>query len=196
MDVDLYKYDPENLAEKYKHCGENEWYFFTPRDRKYPNGSRPSRGVYLGSGFWKATGADRPVKHNGVEVGKRKALVYFKGKPPKGEKTDWIMHEYRLNHHPHYQRNVASMRLDECVLCRIYKKANKSVKTETADDDHPPAGHHEETGEEHLGVDCGQDNVHHDPTMYTNTYGDYIQQPYHHGLPQIPPYSNTVAFGN
>jgi hypothetical protein len=29
-------------------------------------------------------------------IGVKKALVFYKGKPPKGVKTDWIMHEYRL----------------------------------------------------------------------------------------------------
>jgi hypothetical protein len=26
----------------------------------------------------------------------KKALVFYRGKPPKGLKTNWIMHEYRL----------------------------------------------------------------------------------------------------
>ena len=26
----------------------------------------------------------------------KKALVFYKGRPPKGTKTDWVMHEYRL----------------------------------------------------------------------------------------------------
>ena len=26
----------------------------------------------------------------------KKALVFYAGKPPKGVKTNWIMHEYRL----------------------------------------------------------------------------------------------------
>ena len=30
------------------------------------------------------------------KVGVKKALVFYGGKPPKGIKTSWIMHEYRL----------------------------------------------------------------------------------------------------
>ncbi|KAL0351513.1 UNVERIFIED_CONTAM: NAC domain-containing protein 48 [Sesamum calycinum] len=73
--------------------GEKEWYFFSPRDRKYPNGSRPNRAA--GSGYWKATGADKPIGHP-KPVGIKKALVFYSGKAPRGEKTNWIMHEYRL----------------------------------------------------------------------------------------------------
>lgn len=76
--------------------GEQEWYFFSPRDRKYPNGARPNRAAT--SGYWKATGTDKPVLTSGSnqKVGVKKALVFYGGKPPKGIKTNWIMHEYRL----------------------------------------------------------------------------------------------------
>lgn len=74
--------------------GENEWYFFTPRDRKYPNGVRPNRAAV--SGYWKATGTDKSIYSGTKYVGVKKALVFYKGRPPKGIKTDWIMHEYRL----------------------------------------------------------------------------------------------------
>lgn len=30
------------------------------------------------------------------KVGVKKALVFYGGKPPKGIKTNWIMHEYRM----------------------------------------------------------------------------------------------------
>ena len=72
---------------------EKEWYFFSPRDRKYPNGSRPNRAA--GSGYWKATGADKPIGKL-KPMGIKKALVFYAGKAPKGVKTNWIMHEYRL----------------------------------------------------------------------------------------------------
>lgn len=77
--------------------GEEEWYFFSPRDRKYPNGARPNRAAT--SGYWKATGTDKPVlasSEGNQKVGVKKALVFYGGKPPKGIKTNWIMHEYRL----------------------------------------------------------------------------------------------------
>lgn len=76
--------------------GDEEWFFFTPRDRKYPNGARPNRAA--GSGYWKATGTDRPIlsSSGSKNIGVKKALVFYMGRPPKGIKTDWIMNEYRL----------------------------------------------------------------------------------------------------
>ncbi|OIT33342.1 PREDICTED: NAC transcription factor 29-like [Nicotiana attenuata] len=121
-EVDLYKFDPWELPEKAE-FGENEWYFFTPRDRKYPNGVRPNRAAV--SGYWKATGTDKAIYSASKYVGVKKALVFYKGKPPKGVKTDWIMHEYRLNEsRSQPNKQSGSMRLDDWVLCRIYKKKN------------------------------------------------------------------------
>ncbi|KAK6939900.1 NAC domain [Dillenia turbinata] len=118
-EIDLYKYDPWQLPEVALY-GEKEWYFFSPRDRKYPNGSRPNRAA--GTGYWKATGADKPIGHP-KPVGIKKALVFYSGKAPKGEKTNWIMHEYRLADVDRSARKKGnSLRLDDWVLCRIYNK--------------------------------------------------------------------------
>ncbi|MBA0839439.1 hypothetical protein Goarm_005161, partial [Gossypium armourianum] len=129
--VDLYKFDPWELPSKAS-FGEQEWYFFSPRDRKYPNGARPNRATT--SGYWKATGTDKPIitSNGNQKVGVKKALVFYGGKPPKGIKTNWIMHEYRLidsNSNSKAQivdlpNRRASLRLDDWVLCRIYKKNN------------------------------------------------------------------------
>lgn len=117
-EIDLYKYDPWQLPELALY-GENEWYFFSPRDRKYPNGSRPNRAA--GSGYWKATGADKAIG-NPKPMGIKKALVFYAGKAPKGVKTNWIMHEYRLADVDRSARKKNSLRLDDWVLCRIYNK--------------------------------------------------------------------------
>ncbi|XVF85901.1 hypothetical protein PTKIN_Ptkin17bG0155100 [Pterospermum kingtungense] len=123
-EVDIYKFDPWQLPDKAE-FGEKEWYFFTPRDRKYPNGVRPNRATV--SGYWKATGTDKAIYSGSKYVGVKKALVFYKGKPPKGVKTDWIMHEYRLiDSRKQVAKRNGSMRLDDWVLCRIYKKKNSA----------------------------------------------------------------------
>ncbi|KAI4304994.1 hypothetical protein L6164_028386 [Bauhinia variegata] len=49
------------------------------------------------------------------------------GKAPKGDKTNWIMHEYRMNQPPRTRVNSNDMRLDDWVLCKIHKK-NENTK--------------------------------------------------------------------
>ncbi|KAI0520039.1 hypothetical protein KFK09_007504 [Dendrobium nobile] len=126
-EVDIYKFDPWDLPAKAV-FGEREWYFFSPRDRKYPNGVRPNRAA--ASGYWKATGTDKPIISGNENIGVKKALVFYTGRPPKGLKTDWIMHEYRLadsqnsKSYKPIRLGDHSMRLDDWVLCRIYKKRN------------------------------------------------------------------------
>ncbi|KAI3820573.1 hypothetical protein L1987_08121 [Smallanthus sonchifolius] len=147
-EVDLYKFDPWELPAKAT-FGEEEWYFFSPRDRKYPNGARPNRAAT--SGYWKATGTDKPVLTSGgtQKVGVKKALVFYGGKPPKGVKTNWIMHEYRLTDNKMISKppgcdptnKKASLRLDDWVLCRIYKKHNMQRPVDSdGGSDHPMTG--------------------------------------------------------
>ncbi|CAM8940858.1 unnamed protein product [Rhodiola kirilowii] len=127
-EIDLYKFDPWHLPEMALY-GEKEWYFFSPRDRKYPNGSRPNRAA--GTGYWKATGADKPIGQPHT-LGIKKALVFYAGKAPKGLKTNWIMHEYRLANVDRSARKLNNnLRLDDWVLCRIYNKKGKIEKTIT-----------------------------------------------------------------
>ncbi|KAG0576529.1 hypothetical protein KC19_5G087200 [Ceratodon purpureus] len=133
-EVDLYKFDPWDLPERAL-FGEKEWFFFSPRDRKYPNGARPNRAA--ASGYWKATGTDKPIfmSRGGPgmhgKVGVKKSLVFYRGRAPKGDKTNWIMHEYRLADgvapSAHHHRR-GSLRLDDWVLCRIYEKSTHAQR--------------------------------------------------------------------
>ncbi|KAG2324621.1 hypothetical protein Bca52824_007349 [Brassica carinata] len=74
---------------------QTDWYFFSHKDKKYPTGTRTNRATTVG--FWKATGRDKIIYSNGHRIGMRKTLVFYTGRAPHGQKSNWIMHEYRLD---------------------------------------------------------------------------------------------------
>ncbi|KAL9992669.1 putative transcription factor NAM family [Helianthus debilis subsp. tardiflorus] len=93
--IELYKFDPWELPDKsFLPTRDMEWFFFVPRDRKYSNGSRTNRATK--AGYWKATGKDRKVMCQSSLIGYRKTLVFHRGRAPLGDRTDWLMHEFRL----------------------------------------------------------------------------------------------------
>lgn len=78
---------------------------------------RPNRTA--ASGFWKATGTDKPILSaaGSRRIGVKKALVFYTGRPPKGVKTDWIMTEYRLpDTIARPSRAIGSMRVRKHVI--------------------------------------------------------------------------------
>lgn len=130
QEVDLYRIEPWDLQERCKpqHAGgghdeqTQEWYFFSYKDRKYPSGTRTNRAT--AAGFWKATGRDKPVLSSSTRttrcsrvIGMRKTLVFYKGRAPNGRKSDWIMHEYRLQSNEH-----APAQEEGWVVCRAFQK--------------------------------------------------------------------------
>ncbi|XP_009621552.1 NAC domain-containing protein 54-like isoform X2 [Nicotiana tabacum] len=117
-EVDLYKCEPWELAEKsFLPSRDPEWYFFGPRDRKYPNGFRTNRATR--AGYWKSTGKDRRVSSQNRAIGMKKTLVYYRGRAPQGIRTDWVMHEYRLDDK---ECDEISSIQDSYALCRVFKK--------------------------------------------------------------------------
>ncbi|XP_050216993.1 NAC domain-containing protein 92 isoform X2 [Mercurialis annua] len=121
-DVDLNKSEPWDLPGKAK-MGEKEWYFFSLRDRKYPTGVRTNRAT--NTGYWKTTGKDKEI-FNSVSselVGMKKTLVFYRGRAPRGEKTNWVMHEYRV-----HSKSAFRTTKDEWVICRVFQKSAGAKK--------------------------------------------------------------------
>lgn len=109
------------------------------RTKKYPTGNRSNRATL--KGFWKATGRDKPIytKLGQTLIGMRKTLVFYQGRAPHGIKTDWIMHEFRLDNGPDQPAHDGGW-----VICRVFKK-NKNQKMKIQ---HEGAISHEE----HIGA--------------------------------------------
>ncbi|XP_057513255.1 NAC domain-containing protein 7-like [Actinidia eriantha] len=123
-DVDLYKIEPWDLQEL---CNigteeQSDWYFFSHKDKKYPTGTRTNRATK--AGFWKATGRDKAIYSKHSLVGMRKTLVYYRGRAPNGQKSDWIMHEYRLE-----TSENGTPQEEGWVVCRVFKKRLPSTRT-------------------------------------------------------------------
>ncbi|CAL5042734.1 unnamed protein product [Urochloa decumbens] len=133
-EIDLNKCEPWELPDKAK-MGEKEWYFYSLRDRKYPTGLRTNRATV--AGYWKATGKDREIRsgRSGALVGMKKTLVFYRGRAPKGQKTHWVMHEYRLEGSYAYHYVPSSTR-DEWVIARVFQKPGEV----------PPARKHHRLG--------------------------------------------------
>ncbi|KAL7190534.1 hypothetical protein ACSBR2_022753 [Camellia fascicularis] len=123
-DVDLNKVEPWDLPWRAK-MGEREWYFFCVRDRKYPTGLRTNRATH--AGYWKATGKDKEIYRMKILVGMKKTLVFYKGRAPKGEKSNWVMHEYRLEG-KYSPFNMPKTAKNEWVISRVFHKSSSGKK--------------------------------------------------------------------
>ncbi|XP_008793366.1 NAC domain-containing protein 92-like isoform X2 [Phoenix dactylifera] len=118
-EVDLNKCEPWDLPSKSK-MEEKERYYFCRRDRKYPTGTRTNRATE--AGYWKATGKDKEIyRGRGILVGMKKTLVFYTGRAPRGEKTNWVMHEYRLEGKAPNSIIPATAK-DDWVVCRVFHK--------------------------------------------------------------------------
>ncbi|KAK4769086.1 hypothetical protein SAY86_027236 [Trapa natans] len=123
-EVDVYKCEPWDLPDKSRlKTRDLEWYFFSVLDKKYGNGSKTNRATE--NGYWKTTGKDRPIRHGSRAVGMKKTLVYHNGRAPRGQRSNWVMHEYRMTD---VELEKAGIVQDAFVLCRIFQKSGPGPK--------------------------------------------------------------------
>lgn len=123
-EVGIYKYPPWDLPDKsLLGSGDRKWYFFCPVEKKYSCGNRMKRATEVG--FWKISGKDRPVCYNREVVGSIKTLIFHRGRAPKGDRTDWVMYEYRLEDNYLAQMGVVE---NTHVLCMLFQKEGKGPK--------------------------------------------------------------------
>lgn len=120
-EVDMNKIEPWELPWRAK-LGEKEWYFFCVRDKKYPTGLRTNRAT--AAGYWKATGKDKEISRGKILVGMKKTLVFYRGRAPKGEKSNWVCHEYRLEGKFSQDKTAKN----DWVISRVFQKSSGGKK--------------------------------------------------------------------
>ncbi|XP_019184369.1 PREDICTED: NAC domain-containing protein 37-like [Ipomoea nil] len=79
-----------NSSESGVHVGERKRFFFCRRDMimKYATGQI--------QGFWESTGEDREIFKGKALIGMKETMIFYRGRAPSAERTNWVMHEYRL----------------------------------------------------------------------------------------------------
>lgn len=75
------------------HKDPEQWFFFIPRRESEARGGRPNR--LTTTGYWKATGSPSFVFCSNRPVGEKRTMVFYNGRAPNGNKTDWKMNEYK-----------------------------------------------------------------------------------------------------
>ncbi|KAL4359621.1 hypothetical protein AHAS_Ahas08G0095700 [Arachis hypogaea] len=123
--LELCTFEPWDLPGKSFIQSDTEWFFFSPRGRKYPNGSQSKRATECG--YWKATGKERIVKSGQDVIGTKRTLVFHLGRAPKGERTEWIMHEYCVN-----DKSQKELQFKGALMCLFKTKKLDAAPRELA----------------------------------------------------------------
>ncbi|XP_041009891.1 NAC domain-containing protein 14-like isoform X4 [Juglans microcarpa x Juglans regia] len=129
------KWEPWDLKAWLDSCGINtacsERWFFSPLDLKHRSGNRSNRAT--NAGFWKVTGKDKIIMSDLGMIGKKKYLVFYRGRG-KGEKTNWKIHEY---HTTLKDLDGTHPGQNAFVLCRLSYEHEKSIKDPNINDAGP-----------------------------------------------------------
>ncbi|KAG8060677.1 hypothetical protein GUJ93_ZPchr0002g25028 [Zizania palustris] len=159
VEVDLHIHEPWELPDVAK-LSTNEWYFFSFRDRKYATGLRTK------------TAPLSPA------TGRPPTLVFYRGRAPNGVKTNWVMHEFRMEN-PHTPPK------EDWVLCRVFYK--KKSDTEYSMDNEQDQVIALARGAAAVKGCFSHSSSCHDPADHSPTFPSLVCSSSHHYQLQPPP---------
>ncbi|KAF2293329.1 hypothetical protein GH714_000846 [Hevea brasiliensis] len=163
MEVKLYEYNPEKLQRSIGNV-ETEWYFFTPRDKRYPMEVDQNEMPVVDTGRQLEGIKLLNIRVLWLDIGRH---LFSTWEASNGTKTNWIMHEYRL---------------DNVVLCKIYKRDAKDNLRSRLSNEEQSAELDDQTADVVRDVDTKRSSA------YTNALNDNKQ------IVSIPIQENPSAF--
>ncbi|KAJ4914665.1 NAC domain-containing protein 5 [Raphanus sativus] len=101
--VDIYEFDPSELAGKSRIKSTDEvWYFFGCKKNQQQSKKRERQSRRTKSGSWKKTGDTMNIfrkRGDREKIGEKRVFVFSskilgESKPKSKSKSDWVMHEY------------------------------------------------------------------------------------------------------
>ncbi|KAJ0266559.1 NAC domain-containing protein 89 [Hirschfeldia incana] len=133
-ETDIYSFEPWDLPDKSIIKSDTEWFFFCCRGKKYPPGLQNRRTTKMG--YWKVTGKERDVKSCSQVIGTKRTLVFHIGRAPKGQRTEWLMHEYCMKGGVFMDDALAVCRLMRNREFRTYTSQKAPPEPDLASDKH------------------------------------------------------------
>ncbi|KAK6942574.1 NAC domain [Dillenia turbinata] len=121
--LNIYDFNPWDLPRERSINDPEQWFFFIPRQEREARGGRPNRLTTMG--YWKATGSPGIVYScTNRAIGGKKTMVFYMGRTPQGQKTDWKMNEYRAIAGEVASSSEAPLQFRrEFSVCRVYKSS-------------------------------------------------------------------------
>ncbi|ONI23735.1 hypothetical protein PRUPE_2G204900 [Prunus persica] len=103
-------------------------FFFSPRDYRYIDNNYARTNSATARGFWKTTGKERVIKARG-SILRERTLIFYEGRVPPFNQTNWIMHEYSLiEDEANPTPELAQQRgFVLCCLKKIQEKKDSSI---------------------------------------------------------------------
>ncbi|KAK2663888.1 hypothetical protein Ddye_002462 [Dipteronia dyeriana] len=134
-DANIYEFEPSQLPGLFPadQPDQQDWHFFCERDYKFGNKNRVNRKTRGGN--WKVTGKKRDIKDKRKNViGRKITLVFYKGSGnSKHARTNWVMHEYHINHDSHFKREFVVVRIKKNPDTKQYVSStvNEGISSHT-----------------------------------------------------------------
>ncbi|PIA55644.1 hypothetical protein AQUCO_00700156v1 [Aquilegia coerulea] len=134
--IDLYRCNADEIPmNEFVYGKPNEAYFFTDNHRRYLMDNQTI--CQTSGGYWKVTGTDNQILGTNDDIiAYKKVLVFYWGKFPNGQMSNYVVEEYRLNPEVSTTDDInIRNNIENLVLCKVQLQAPGIIAKESTVED-------------------------------------------------------------